>query len=67
MKFCANIIANFIPRLNVIELSRMLDLPKLEMTAIEFIAAHLEQICVYYSFTNSALISHITTTFAVHR
>lgn len=46
-KFCANIIANFLPELNVVDLitmSRMLDLPKLEMSAIEHIANNLEQV-----------------------
>lgn len=46
-RFCANFIGNHVSQLNAIDLiklSRMLSLPKLEKTAIEHIAHNLEQV-----------------------
>ena len=46
-KFCANIIGSYVSELDAIDLikmARMLNLPKLEKTAIEFIAHNLEQV-----------------------
>ena len=48
-KFCANVIGNHVSHLDVIDIikmSRMLNLPKLEKTAIEHIAYNLEQVCL---------------------
>ncbi|KAI2810039.1 Ankyrin repeat and BTB/POZ domain-containing protein 1 [Blomia tropicalis] len=45
-KFCANTLGSYISEVNVIDLiklSRMLNLPKLESTAVEYIANNLEQ------------------------
>lgn len=50
-KFCANTLGSYISEVNVIDLiklSRMLNLPKLESTAVEYIANNLEQVSLKY-------------------